>query len=546
MYTNLRNLILAVFSLLFTASIILCQTKQEKLIVFHFDFNSVSLQKEYIFKWLQKASQMGYNAVLWEIEDDVKWETCPECSSPDAFTKEEFKEIIKYSRSLGLEPIPLLQTIGHGEYVLQHKKYYSFREDSSRYDCYCTSNKDVKIFIRNWINEYLELFGDLHYFHLGGDEAYAFATCNVCKRTAEKIGENKLYADYLNNIAQLLISKNIRPGIWSDMLLSHPTEFEVISKDFVIWDWNYWDGDSTPERVMVWGEGRLPKEKITVEMQNNFPQILDTNKNLNPFYTSDFLKQKGFDVILCSSSRCYGDAVFVGRNNLHIDNIIGAARKTSKLDLLGTCVTSWAVRMPNFETQEMWFYLAPFTIKNSTLSKENILEETIKHLFKINNSALNDAFEKISYSFPFSNNNTTGIMWTGLKDSKPAPPNYINELIAKWKTRNQWNDITESISKSTREISSGLYELNQLIPKTGSGYEILENWTRAAYFQYWQSIFANMILYKESCDKKEIVELIINLKKEYSNWAREWMTEKSADLNAGLIYDSLINYFEKP
>lgn len=546
-HTWFRKLLLIVYIILIATSVIYCQSKQEKLIVFHFDFNSVSLNKDYVIKWLNKASQMGYNAVLWEIEDDVKWVTCPECSSPDAFTKAEFKEIIEYSRALGLEPIPLLQTIGHAEYVLQHEKYYPLREDSNRYDCYCTSNKDVRSFIKNWIIEYLELFGNLKYFHLGGDEAYAFATCSVCKATAEKIGKNKLYADYLNDIAQPLLNNNIRPGIWSDMILSHPNELAVISKEFIFWDWNYWDGDSVPERVMVWGEGRLTKEKITAEMKNRIPQIFDKNNNLTPFYTSDYLKQEGYDIILCSSSRCYGDAIFVGKNDLHIDNIIGAARKASKLDLLGTCVTSWAVRIPNYETQEMWLNLAPFTINNPSLSKENILEKILRHLFKINNSDISKAFEKISYSFPFSNNNTTGIMWTGLKDSKPAPAGYINELISRWKNKNQWNEIKESISRSPSEITLGLNELNNVIPKINGGYEIIENWTKAAYFQFWQAVLANKILGKDSCeseiDNQEIMNLITSLKKEYTNWAREWMTEKSADINAGLIYDVFINHF---
>lgn len=546
MPTTYRKLLLGFIVFLIATSNLYCQKENQKLIVFHLDFNSVSLRKDYLMKWINKASEMGYNSILWEIEDEVKWETCPECVSEDAFTKNEFKEIIEYSRSLGLEPIPLLQTIGHGEYVLQNKKYYSFREDSSRYDCYCTSNGDVKLFMKKWIDEYLEVFGDVKYFHLGGDEAYAFATCNKCKAVADQYGKNKLYADYLNEIAEPLFKKGIRPGIWSDMILSHPVEMEAISNKYLIWDWNYWDGDSIPNQVMVWGKGRLSKENITQEIHRNFPQIIQAN-NLNPFYTSDYLKEKGYDVILCSSSRCYGDAVFVGRNNLHIDNIVGAARKVMKLDLLGTCVTSWAVRVPNYETQEVWLNLAPLTIKNPTITKDKLVDQTLYELFGVNDNSLNSAFEKISYSFQFANNNTTGIMWTGLKDSKPAPQNYINELIEKWKQRKQWEEIVKTISQSAKSISIGINELNQLTTKTNGGYDILNEWSKAGYFQYWQSFLANQIVRKEKCESKfnnvELANLSVKLKKEYTSWAREWMTSRSAEENAGLIYDSLINYF---
>ncbi len=343
------------------------KTKNEKeyLIVFHIDFNSVALKESYIKKWLKNIANMGYNAVLWEVENKIKWETCPECVSPDAFSKKTFKEILAYSRTLGLEPIPLLQTVGHAEYVLQHKKYFSFREDSSRYDCYATCKPEVRRFIKKWIEEYLDLFGQIKYFHLGGDEAYVFASSPDCSAEAEKIGKGKLYARYMNDIASPLLTRNIRPCIWDDMILHYPAGLPGIPKDFIIWDWNYWDGDSVPQKVMVWEKGTmLSKDQITDEIVKEFPEISDNN-GLRAFYTADVLKRLGFDVILCSSSRSYGDAVFAGREKFHASNIIGAAKKVVNDKLLGTCVTSWAVRIPNYETQALNLYLAPLTIKNS-------------------------------------------------------------------------------------------------------------------------------------------------------------------------------------
>ncbi len=100
------------------------RTVKAPLLTFHVDLNSVSRQEGYLRKWLKKAAEMGYNPILWEVEDEIKWETCPECASPDAFSKETFQEILQYSRKLGLEPIPLLQTLGHAEYVLRNKNMF--------------------------------------------------------------------------------------------------------------------------------------------------------------------------------------------------------------------------------------------------------------------------------------------------------------------------------------------------------------------------------------------------------------------------------------
>ncbi len=525
--------------------------QEKKLIVFHIDLNSVALKESYLKKWLKKVSDMGYNAILWEVEGKIKWKTCPECVDPDAFSKKEFKKILKYSRSLGLQPIPLLQTVGHAEYVLRHKKYFSFREDTSRYDCYATCKPEVREFLKKWIKEYLNLFGDVKYFHLGGDEAYVFATSPACAARAKKIGKGKLYAQYMTAIAKPLLDKGIRPCVWNDMIMHYPEDINSLPKSFVLWDWNYWDEDTIPKSVMVWNRGsRLSKDKLNEEDKKNFPEIIDEKGNLRPFYTADVLKRFGYDVVLCSSSRSHGDAVFAGRQKLHSSNIIGAAKKVVEDDLLGTCVTSWAVRIPNYETQENWIYLAPLTIKNSKLTHNELLAKSSEYTFGVNSIEVFKAFADIGYPFPFVDQQSTGIMWTGMKDSRPAPPNYISGLIKKWRSKNdgkQWKDNVKLINSATEKIINGINELNKFVPKAKKGLSILQAWEKAGYFQYWGAVTANYIL--ENVDgtlnvqPKEVVSLLNKVKSDYLHWANYWMTPNSAEENTGLIYNAIINYF---
>lgn len=552
-----KTLIISLISIFIISNISMSKTKttqnsDKPLIVFHMDFNSVEMKESYIKKWLNKIAAMGYNAVLWEVEGKVKWKTAPEAVSPDAFSKKTFKEILSYSRSLGLEPIPLLQTVGHAEYVLRNKKYFSFREVPERYDCYATEKPKVRKFIKTWIKEYLDLFGKIKYFHLGGDEAYAFAKSPKAAAEAKKIGKGKLYAEYMKDIAQPLLKRDIRPCIWDDMIFHYTDALQSIPKSFVIWDWNYWDGDTIPRRVMVWEKGGFrSKDQISKNIIKKFPEILDKNGNLRAFYTSDVLKHYGFDVVLASSARSYGDGVFAGREELHTSNIIGAAKKVVQDSLLGTCVTSWAVRIPNYETQETWLYLAPLTMKNSNLTHEELLKKSSEYVFGVSSLEAETAFKNIGYPFPFAYQKSTGIMWTGMKDSRPAPPGYIKDLIKKWRSNNggnRWNENIELIKQSTQRISKGINELNKFIPKATKGLDDLEAWEKAGYFQYWGTIISNEIVKnvegKPGLNKNEILNLLKNLRKDYKNWAEYWMTPVSAETNTGLIYDAIINYFE--
>lgn len=523
----------------------------QPLIIFHIDLNSVALKESYLKKWLKKAADMGYNAVLWEVEGKIKWKTCPECVDKDAFSKETFKEILQYSRSLGLEPIPLLQTVGHAEYVLRHKKYFSFREDPNRYDCYATCKSEVRKFIKDWIKEYLDLFGNVKYFHLGGDEAYVFATSPGCAAQAKLIGKGKLYAEYMTDIAKPLLDKGIRPSIWNDMIMHYPDDITAIPKSFVIWDWNYWDGDTIPNKVMVWDKGkRLSKEELSAEDLKNYPEITGKDGNLKPFYTADVLKRLGYDVVLSSSSRSHGDAVFAVRQDIHSSNIIGAAKKVVEDNLLGACVTSWAVRIPNYETQENLICLAPLTIKNSTLSHDELLSKSSEYTFGVSGTGVFKAFDEIGHPFPFVDQQSTGIMWTGMKDSRPAPPGYIKDLIAKWLSADngkQWKENIRLIKAAPAKISKGIDDLNKFIPKAKKGLEALQAWEKAGYFQYWGSVIANYIVDNaegnQAVDSNEVAALLKNVRSDYNQWANYWMTPNSAGQNTGLIYDAIINYF---
>jgi len=93
-------------------------TASGPMTLFHVDLNFVNLSAPYLRRWLKKLADMGYTGLLWELENKIRWETCPECVWPEALSKAEFRELLDYARELGLESMPLLQTIGHGEYVL--------------------------------------------------------------------------------------------------------------------------------------------------------------------------------------------------------------------------------------------------------------------------------------------------------------------------------------------------------------------------------------------------------------------------------------------
>ena len=286
---------------------------EEPLKVLHVDCNTIRLKTDAIREILRFAADVGYTDVLWEVEDKIRWETCPDCVHPDALSKAEFRELLAYARELGLRPIPLLQTFAHAEYVLGCDRYRLWRELSEHKDCYCVSRKEVRTFLSKWIEEYLDLFGsDVRDFHLGGDEAHHFGKCAVCSRQDRMT----LYAEHLKEVAAPLRLRGVRPGIWCDMILSagDKTETAKIPRDFTVWHWDYGYRGKNDEKFAVWAG----KTKVLTEL--------------------------GFDVIFAASSSCYGDSPFLPDYGLHFDNVIASAELVRREKLMGLCVTSWSIR----------------------------------------------------------------------------------------------------------------------------------------------------------------------------------------------------------
>ncbi len=519
-------------------------TGARMLNIFHLDLNYVNLKKEYLRDWLAKLKGMGFNAVLWELEDKVRWETCPECVWPEAMSKREFKELLAFSRKLGLEPIPLLQTVGHAEYVLMHRRYRAFRELRDRHDCYCTSNPKVTKFLKDCIEEYMGVFGDIRYFHLGGDEAYVFARCPRCSAYAGKHGRDALFGNHIRAISEPLLRKGIRPGIWNDMIMKDPDALGFDRSKYVVWDWNYWDTDKAPERINLHALGHYTLADIHASgMLKEFPELLDPKGRLRPFASVRILKRHGFDVILCSASRSHGDTFFCPAP-AHCANIAAAARTAASEKLLGHCVTSWAIRLNDYAVQIPSIGLAGYACSRPWKSSDELFHSYCRELFGTDPEKFIRAVKLLGVSLPFAQSSTTGVQWNGMKDSMPAPKGYLKRFLLKLKKTNpeRLDSFRSSVGSALAGTPEGIRLLAEFFQKARKGHEIVDAWLSAAHFLLTSALAAENIL--EGRKTRGIAGILEKNKKLYETFLEIRETPLSARKNAGLAYDSIIDYFK--
>lgn len=306
------------------------ESTSPKLLALHIDMKGAMWKRDSLLRIIRDAAADGYNALLWEVEDKVRWDTCPEVAHPEAMNKEEFREILAEAAALGLEPIPLLQSVGHAEYVLSREKYKVFRENPSACSCYCLSRYGVRDFLKAIIAEMLDTFGDgVRHFHLGGDEARDLGTCPLCAK--QRPGD--LYTAHLESLAGLLRSRGVKPACWSDMLLNGSMDAKLPA-DWTVWHWDYTIGTDGDKRA-PW-TGRLPE-----------------------------LAANGNDIVFCCASQSWGDSPFLVDWNRHASNIAAAVAEVKTGDLAGLCVTSWSVRAaPKYLQRPLFLYAARMMADN--------------------------------------------------------------------------------------------------------------------------------------------------------------------------------------
>lgn len=374
-------------------------------LVYHMDFNTIMPTRAAVSGALRMAVESGCDAILWETEDKVRWETCLSAMHSEAFSKEEFRAILDEARSLGLEPIPLLQTVGHGEYVLDRPEYAAFRERADRKDCYCVSKPEVRAFLLRRIEEQLELFGkDVKWFHLGGDEAWSFAQCPVC-RARDRL---ELFAGHMDAMAAPLRLRGIRPGCWNDMIQARPREeggwenvphdapgLKAMPRDFIVWFWDYNEGI---EPCYVWS-GR-----------------------------SGELSALGFDVVFCAASQCGGDSPFLVKADMHRANIAAAAEIARRNAFAGLCVTAWSVRQGTKAQQRPFLEFAAKRYRNPGPDAGAEFDAIVRRFYCGGAAAesLCDVSSWVNSLYSFD-----GRGWHRYKDAQPPPPGEIKRVLAR-------------------------------------------------------------------------------------------------------------------
>ena len=107
------------------------------MLAFHYDLKRAMWSADFMDRYAAALADWRYNTVLYEAEDKLRFSRHPTIAHADAISAEETRARTDALRRRGFQIIPLVQSLGHADYVLTKPAYEHLRESpkhESQYD----------------------------------------------------------------------------------------------------------------------------------------------------------------------------------------------------------------------------------------------------------------------------------------------------------------------------------------------------------------------------------------------------------------------------
>jgi hypothetical protein len=217
----------------------------------HLTFETIrQLTAEQATEIMEAAARLKLNTILLEFGERFPFERHKVVSAPSALTGAEVKAMVARAGELGMEAIPLLQSLGHLDYVLKHEEYAELREEEEVRHQMCPNKAGSFRLFTELAEEVLSYFRETEFLHIGADETRQLGVCPQCRAEAEATSKGHVYVKHTNKVCEWLAGRGVTPILWDDILCAHPHVMEMLHESAWVMYWDYWT-TASPSPLVV-------------------------------------------------------------------------------------------------------------------------------------------------------------------------------------------------------------------------------------------------------------------------------------------------------
>lgn len=299
----------------------------------HLDTKHHLDRMDYYYRMVDRLARYKVNAIIWELEDKLRFTRRPEVAAPNAISKQEMQALCRYAKERNVEISPLVQGLGHAGFILKH--HWELRENPASDWEFCPSDPRTYEVQFDLYLDALEAMPYGKYLHVGGDEITAIGIDNRCKSTGKTAFELQMI--WLKKVCQFAVEHGRTPIFWDDMPLKYAGLWELQEK-------------SEEEVAKVWNTDKLdraiglfPKECVYMRWKYE-NETTPANKRLLKWYHDKGLKVMG------ATGASTGDSPFMPRRDSRSEYIKGFSQLVAENHLEGILATAWDDGSPHLET----------------------------------------------------------------------------------------------------------------------------------------------------------------------------------------------------
>lgn len=290
---------------------------------------------DYYYSMIDRLSSYKINAIIWELEDKLKYNRRPEVAAPNAISKQEMQALSQYAKDRNIEINPLVQGLGHAGFILKH--YWELRENPESDWEFCPSDERTYEVQFDLYRDAIEALPHGKYLHIGGDEITEIGIDKRCLESGKTPFE--LQMKWLKRVCDFAISHGRIPIFWDDMPLKYANLWWVLHRGLTDEEVEKnWRTDKLDEAVDL-----FPKDCIYMRWHYEDPTILPHLKVL------DWYKNKGLKV-MAATAASDGGCPFMPRDNSRALNIKNFSSLVVQNNLIGILATAWDDGSPHLET----------------------------------------------------------------------------------------------------------------------------------------------------------------------------------------------------
>lgn len=301
----------------------------------HLDTKHHLDRMEYYYRMVDKLARYKVNAIIWELEDKLRFTRRPEAGAPNAISKQEMQALCRYAKERNVEISPLVQGLGHAGFILKH--HWELRENPASDWEFCPSDPRTYEVQFDLYLDALEAMPYGRYLHVGGDEITAIGIDDRCKATGKSAFELQMV--WLKKVCRFAVDHGRIPIFWDDMPLKYAGLWMTIL------------GNETEEELSKkWNTEKLDKAidlfpKECVYMRWNYGDATKpAHQRILKWYGDKGLKVMG------ATAASAGDSPFLPRENTKAGYIQGFSRLVAENHLEGILATAWDDGSPHLET----------------------------------------------------------------------------------------------------------------------------------------------------------------------------------------------------